>query len=74
MRRELLAVAMAAALIPVASLTAQLGSFNPESGPRATVVIRNARIVPVSGDVIANGSLVIGDGRIRRSIHPWAAR
>jgi imidazolonepropionase-like amidohydrolase len=56
---------MAAALIPAASLTAQLGSFNPEPGPRTTVVIRNARIVPVRGDVIANGSLVIGDGRIQ---------
>jgi imidazolonepropionase-like amidohydrolase len=65
MRRQLLAVALTTALIPAATLAAQLGSYNPEPGPRATVVIRNARIVPVRGEVIANGSLVIADGRIQ---------
>jgi imidazolonepropionase-like amidohydrolase len=64
MTRRLLAFGFAAVLVPAASLAAQLGSYNPEPGPRATVVIRNARIVPVSGAVIPNGSLVIADGRI----------
>lgn len=62
-RRFVLGAALA--LAPAATASAQLGSFNPEPGPRATVVIRNARIVPVSGPVIANGSLVIADGLIR---------
>lgn len=65
MRRPFLAAAAAAALIPAGSATAQLGSFNPEPGPQATVVIQNARIVPVSGAVIPNGSIVIADGRIQ---------
>ena len=65
MIRRLLAVASATTLLQAAPLAAQLGSYNPEPGPRATVVIRNARIVPVRGEVIANGSLVIADGRIQ---------
>ncbi|HRP07520.1 MAG TPA: amidohydrolase family protein [Gemmatimonadales bacterium] len=62
-RRIMLAAALA--LAPLAAVSAQLGSYNPEPGPRATVVIRNARIFPVSGPVIPNGSLVIADGVIR---------
>ncbi len=58
------ALAVAASL-PLAPLVAQLGSYNPEPGPRATVAIRNARIVPVSGPVIENGTIVIADGRIQ---------
>lgn len=65
MRRHILTVAAATVLLPIGSLHAQLGSYNPEPGPRASVVIRNARIVPVRGEVIANGSLVIADGRIQ---------
>jgi imidazolonepropionase-like amidohydrolase len=44
---------------------AQLGSYNPEPGPRANIVIRGARIVPVSGPEIPVGNLVISDGRIQ---------
>ena len=65
MIRHCLSVAAATVLVHVAPLSAQLGSYNPEPGPRASVVIRNARIVPVRGDVIANGSIVIADGRIQ---------
>ena len=65
MIRHLVAVATATMLVHVAPLSAQLGSYNPEPGPRASVVIRNARIVPVRGDVIPNGSIVIADGRIQ---------
>ncbi len=57
--------AMAALALPAATLAAQLGSYNPEPGPRVTVAIEHARIVPVSGPVIANGTLVIADGRIQ---------
>lgn len=53
------------ATVLAAPVAAQLGSFNPEPGPQATVVIRNARIVPVNGDVIPRGSIVIADGRIQ---------
>ncbi len=44
---------------------AQLGSFNPDPGPRGVYAIRGARIVPVTGAPIANGTVVVGaDGRI----------
>lgn len=65
MIRHSVEVALATSLFAVAPLSAQLGSYNPEPGPRASVVIRNARIVPVRGDVIPNGSIVIADGRIQ---------
>src|SRR5690606_31513856 len=61
-------------LAPAAALSAQLGSFNPEPGPRATVVIRNARIFPVSGPMISNGSLLISDGVIRADLGRNAAQ
>ncbi len=59
-------VAVTAALIALAATpaAAQLGSYNPRPGPQGTFVIRNARIVPVSGPEIANGSLVISGGKI----------
>jgi imidazolonepropionase-like amidohydrolase len=65
MIRHSVEVALATVVFAVAPLSAQLGSYNPEPGPRASVVIRNARIVPVRGDVIPNGSIVIADGRIQ---------
>ncbi len=58
------AVAAALLLLPTV-LSAQLGSYNPEPGPRATVAIVNARIVPVVGAEIARGTLVIADGVIQ---------
>lgn len=57
--------ALVAATLPVAALSAQLGSYNPEPGPRETVAIEHARIVPVSGPVIEDGTVVIADGRIQ---------
>jgi imidazolonepropionase-like amidohydrolase len=65
MIRQSAGVALATILFAVGPLSAQLGSYNPEPGPRTSVVIRNARIVPVRGEVIPNGSIVIGDGRIQ---------
>lgn len=53
----------ATALLPIA-VVAQLGSPNPLPGPQGTFAIRNARIVPVSGPTIENGTLVISGGRI----------
>lgn len=44
--------------------SAQLGVFNPPPGPRGSYAIRGARIVPVSGAEIANGIVVIADGKI----------
>ena len=44
---------------------AQLGSYNPPPGPQETVAIRNARIVPVTGPEIANGTVVISGGKIQ---------
>jgi imidazolonepropionase-like amidohydrolase len=61
------AAAVAAAAIAVLSpmrVDAQLGSTNPLPGPQETVAIRGARIVPVSGPEIANGTIVISGGRI----------
>jgi imidazolonepropionase-like amidohydrolase len=65
MIRQSAGVALATMLFAAGPLSAQLGSYNPEPGPRTSVVIRNARIVPVRGEVIPNGSIVIGDGRIQ---------
>jgi imidazolonepropionase-like amidohydrolase len=65
MIRQSAGVALATIFFAVGPLSAQLGSYNPEPGPRTSVVIRNARIVPVRGEVIPNGSIVIGDGRIQ---------
>lgn len=59
-----LAALVVASVLPALPLAAQLGSYNPEPGPRATVAIRGARIVPVSGAVIPSGTLVMTDGRI----------
>jgi len=53
-----------AALAPLATASAQLGSYNPEPGPRETVAIRGAHLFPVSGPDIANGTIVISDGKI----------
>jgi imidazolonepropionase-like amidohydrolase len=47
-----------------ASAGAQLGSHNPMPGPRGTYVIRNAKIVTVSGADIERGTVVISDGKI----------
>ena len=54
---------VAAAMSPVVA-QAQLGSPNPLPGPQGTFAITNARIVPVSGPVIARGTLVISGGKI----------
>lgn len=51
-------------LLAAAPAAAQLGSYNPRAGARETIVIKNAMIHPVTGPVIARGSLVIADGRI----------
>ncbi len=63
MRATMLVTALAAAVIP-ATLSAQLGSYNPRPGPRETVAIRNADIFPVSAPEIPRGTVVIRDGRI----------
>ena len=61
-------VLMAGALFTIAASTrasAQLGSYNPAPGPQGTYAIRNAKIFPVSGPEIANGTVVISGGRIQ---------
>jgi imidazolonepropionase-like amidohydrolase len=59
------ALVLALAVIsPLATAHAQLGSYNPEPGPRETVAIRGAHIVPVVGDEIPSGTLVFSDGKI----------
>ena len=66
-RKELKKLAFAAtALLPLGALHAQLGSTNPPPGPRGVYAITHAKIVPVTGPEIANGTLVIGaDGKIQ---------
>ena len=64
--RSALPVVAAALLLATAERAgAQLGSFNPPPGPRGTYAIRGARIVPVTGAEIANGTIVISDGTIQ---------
>ena len=54
-----------AALLPLSSARAQLGSYNPLPGPQGTFAIRNARIVTVSGPEIPRGTVVISAGKIQ---------
>ena len=65
---RLLTLSMRAAFVAALALPtlvwAQLGSPNPLPGEQGTFAIRNARIVPVSGPAIANGTLVISGGKI----------
>ncbi len=61
---KLASLLILAALMPLATASAQLGSYNPEPGPRETVAIRGAHLFPVSGPEIANGTIVISDGKI----------
>ena len=64
--RKLIASTLAVVISGFAAqLNAQLGSYNPEPGPRETVAIVNARIIPVSGAEIPSGTVVIADGRIQ---------
>ena len=63
-RAATVALSAMALLAPWQSAGAQLGSFNPDPGPRGTYVIRGARIVPVVGAEIASGTIVIKDGKI----------
>ena len=68
LRPGVIRVVAAASLlaIPASRASAQLGSFNPPPGPHGVYAIRNARIVTVSGPVIENGTVVIGnDGKIQ---------
>ena len=68
MRRTTLraaACAGAALLTATTAVHAQLGSYNPPPGPQGTFAIRNARIFPVSGPEIANGTVVISNGKIQ---------
>lgn len=52
-------------LLPMQRADAQLGSYNPDPGPRGSYAIKGARIVPVTGAEIASGTVVIGaDGKI----------
>ena len=59
---------MAVIVVFAATMSAQqIGSPTSQQGvtpPRGTFVIRNARIVTVSGADIENGSIVIRDGKI----------
>jgi imidazolonepropionase-like amidohydrolase len=62
-------VAVIAALILTATTStrasAQLGSYNPAPGPQGTFAIWNAKIFPVSGPEIVNGTVVISGGKIQ---------
>jgi imidazolonepropionase-like amidohydrolase len=55
---------LAAAVLAPAALGAQLGSYNPPAGPQATIAIRGARIVTVSGPELASGTVVVSGGKI----------
>ena len=66
--RTLLRTAALALLLAIgtsAPAGAQLGSYNPPAGPQGTFAIRNAKIFPVSGPEIANGTVVISGGKIQ---------
>ena len=56
---------LALASICAGSAAAQLGSYNPPAGPQGTYVIKNAKIFPMTGPMIANGTVVISGGKIQ---------
>lgn len=51
-------------MAPLAPVSAQLGSYNPEPGPQETVAIRNATVFPMDGDPITAGTVVFSSGKI----------
>jgi imidazolonepropionase-like amidohydrolase len=59
-----LAVAVTAVGVPMTIASAQLGSYNPRSGPQGTFAIRNAHIVTGTGADIPSGTVVISGGKI----------
>lgn len=61
--RTTAALAAAALFVPSAA-RAQFGVVNPPAGPQGTFAITHARVVPVSGPDIANGTVVISGGKI----------
>lgn len=61
--RTIRVAAVAATLLP-ALAGAQLGSPNPGPGAQQDFIIRNARIVTVSGPVIERGNVVVRGGKI----------
>lgn len=64
---QLLMLAIVIAALPSLVAAQQIGNPTTQQGvtpPRGTFVIRNARIVTVSGADIENGSIVIRDGKI----------
>ena len=63
-RRTSVSATLVAAVLAPAALSAQLGSYNPPAGPQATIAIRGARIVPVSGPELASGTVVVSGGKI----------
>ena len=68
LRTHCRATVIGAGLLTFAASTdasAQLGSYNPPPGPQSTFAIRNAKIFPVSGPEITNGTVVISGGKIQ---------
>jgi imidazolonepropionase-like amidohydrolase len=65
MRLTSVTTALVAVAASAGAARAQLGSYNPPPGPQETVAIRNARIVPVTGAEIPNGTVVISGGKIQ---------
>jgi imidazolonepropionase-like amidohydrolase len=63
--RAALAGAALATFASGARLTAQTGAPNPAPGPQGTFAIRNARVFPVTGPEIPNGTVVISNGKIQ---------
>ena len=68
MHRMTLRAALAGAALATfagSPLSAQTGAPNPAPGPQGTFAIRNARVFPVTGPEIPNGTVVISGGKIQ---------
>jgi imidazolonepropionase-like amidohydrolase len=67
LQNDLLFISLSLLLFAATTVAQQIGNPSAQHGvtfPRGVYAIRNARVVPVSGPTIDNGTVIISDGKI----------
>jgi imidazolonepropionase-like amidohydrolase len=67
LQNDLLFISLSLLLFATTTVAQQIGNPSAQHGvtfPRGVYAIRNARVVPVSGPTIDNGTVIISDGKI----------